>query len=167
VRTRPQAPPAPCFRDCPPDAPCAQCQSADWAPYPRPLLTGPEWTIIRQFLADRCGGRCERCGVRFFPHGPAEFTVHHRRHKGMGGHDDSALNGLANLGALCWGCHLGDRGAELAPAQARADGWTVVHGLYVPGDRPPEVDVPVLLHTGRRAHLDPIIPTYRETPVAA
>lgn len=51
----------------------------------------------RRIVAERCGGRCERCGA-------PEYTVHHRRKRSQGGGWEPS-----NLLALCGhgtaGCH--------------------------------------------------------------
>lgn len=51
----------------------------------------------RRIVAERCGGRCERCGA-------SEYTVHHRRKRSQGG-PWLPSNLLAVCGHGTAGCH--------------------------------------------------------------
>lgn len=51
----------------------------------------------RQIIAERCGGRCERCGQ-------PQYTVHHRRKRSQGG-TWAPSNLLAVCGDGARGCH--------------------------------------------------------------
>lgn len=51
----------------------------------------------RRIVAQRCGGRCERCGA-------PEYTIHHRRKKSQGG-PWTPSNLLAVCGHGTAGCH--------------------------------------------------------------
>lgn len=51
----------------------------------------------RRVIAERCGGRCERCGA-------PEYTVHHRRKRSQGG-TWCPSNLLALCGSGTTGCH--------------------------------------------------------------
>lgn len=62
----------------------------------------------RMLCLERAGWKCERCGYR------GNLTVHHKRHRKMGGSDRD--DRLENLEVLCQGmgerkgCHEGEHG---------------------------------------------------------
>lgn len=68
--------------------------------------TGPT-TATRRTVGERAGGCCERCGKII----TNEYSIHHRKPRGMGGTSDPAVNSPANLVLLCGsattpdGCH--------------------------------------------------------------
>lgn len=66
----------------------------------------------RRIIAERCGGRCERCGA-------PEYTVHHRRKRSQGG-TWCPSNLLALHGSGTTGCH---GWVEANPAAAHALGF--------------------------------------------
>lgn len=163
-------------RPAEPEPGCTACAAWEWAPIPAAVLTRPEWDTITGLLDVRCGGYCEGCGLSFVP-GVREPSNHHRRNKGSGGTDDATINGLANLLRLCGGklagvqgCH--GRAETLEREIAEGRGLIVRHDDYLAGDgRPPEVDLPVAIGTGRpgvyrRVLLDPRNPFYLAAPGA-
>lgn len=76
----------------------------------------------RRIVAERCGGRCERCGV-------PQYTCHHRRKKSQGG-PWSPSNLLAVCGHGTAGCH-GE--IEANPM------WAHARGLWLRAGELPEV----------------------------
>jgi hypothetical protein len=89
-------------------------------------------------VLERSKFRCERCGLRQM----TGLHMSHRQARGMGGARSRkviAHHRLANLNALCAGCHL--RYVEAEPTLAYQDGWKVRRGLE------PE-DVPVRMWDG-------------------
>lgn len=100
-----------------------------------------DWPALRIALAERCGGRCERCGWSL----PSDWDPHHRRLRSQGGSD-----GLSNLVALCPDCHtLAADAVHRSVRQARADGWLV-------GRDADPAAVPVHLHHDRTVLLSPV-----------
>jgi hypothetical protein len=72
---------------------------------------------LRQQLATRAQGWCEKCGGWTGD----TFAAHHRKLKSQGGKDH-----IQNLVALCHPCHnLGTHAIHLNPKQAVAGGWIV------------------------------------------
>lgn len=80
----------------------------------------------------RAAGRCDRCGVGITPE---TFEAHHRQLRSQGGADT-----LANLVALCRGCHV--PGVHAHPKESR------LTGFIVPSHGDPAT-TPVLRHTDR------------------
>ncbi len=73
-------------------------------------MSGPIPTRAREAIRRRDGGVCFRCGCG------GVMDLHHRQRRREGGH------GLANLIALCPGCH---RWVHANPTEARRCGWIV------------------------------------------
>lgn len=71
-----------------------------------PRNTGPT-PAVRRTVTERAGGACERCGKTI----TADYSIHHRKPRGMGGTKDPKANSPANLVLLCGsattpdGCH--------------------------------------------------------------
>lgn len=91
---------------------------------PRPARnTGPTPAVRRQ-VAERAGGCCERCGKKI----TADYSIHHRKPRGMGGTKDPKANSPSNLVLLCGsattpdGCHTG---VERFRASAMTTGFIV------------------------------------------
>jgi hypothetical protein len=55
---------------------------------------------VRDVVAVRAGGRCERCALSF-----NSYQFHHRRPRGMGGSRDAVANRASNCLMLCRQCH--------------------------------------------------------------
>jgi hypothetical protein len=142
---------------------CPTCQAREWAPFPRPELSWEEWEWITQLLMVRSGGLCEGCGKPFGA--DLQPSRHHRRARKAGGTSDPTINGLSNLLLLCGGDLAGVTGdhgfVEHNRAWAEVNGLIVRQGGYLAGGgKPPEVDEPVTLRSGRRVLLDPLYPAY-------
>ena len=157
--------------DCGWGCDCATGRARNWAVFPYADLNADQWEYLTGLLMARSGGRCEACGLPFEP-GVREPNRHHRRARSMGGTDDPCVNGLANLLLVCAGpaepAAASDRRTSLHgwiehhPDDAQARGLLVPWGAYVgDGSRPPEIDVPVTLFSGRRVWLDPHDTRYR------
>jgi hypothetical protein len=136
-------------------------------------LTGDEWAEVFQRLLERSGGLCEAqtpdCAA---PGGsvlgmPRErVSIQHRRAQGMGGTALAETNtDLANLLVICGTgnlfCHGWIETQERGAARER--------GLWVPHDYRDGVAVPVqeyplVLASGRRVLLDPVVPIYLRHP---
>lgn len=71
---------------------------------------------VREAVWDRCGGLCERCGVR------APTDLHHRRPRGMGGDSRPNTGSVTNALALCRDCH---HWVEMNRSEAREGGFLV------------------------------------------
>lgn len=77
-----------------------------------PRNTGPS-AFTRLVVIGRAGGCCERCGKTVHADGRFvdEYSIHHRKPRGMGGTKDPAANSPSNLVLLCGsattpdGCH--------------------------------------------------------------
>lgn len=71
-----------------------------------PRNTGPT-PAVRRTVTERAGGACERCGRAI----TGDYSIHHRKPRGMGGTRDPKANSPANLVLLCGsatspdGCH--------------------------------------------------------------
>lgn len=129
---------------------------ADAAPFPKSTLTREEWEHVRTLVLIRCGGRCEITGDRLRG---GQWSVHHRRARGMGGTDRPDVHSLANLLAVTGDGTRGVHGwVESHRDAARAMGWLVDHSG-------PEPDaVPLVLYSGRRVLLDPVNALYLPPP---
>lgn len=84
--------------------------------------TGPTPRTL-DALRERCGLRCERCGVPFSDGNRGD--PHHRRPRGAGGSKAPGTNSLPNLVAACRVCH---DYIESHRAQALSEGWLVPQG---------------------------------------
>ena len=79
------------------------------------------WRRARTAALERDGWRCRRCGRA------GRLEVHHVRRLAQGG----AAFDLANLEALCAGCHLGEHGtapretSETAQRRQAMKGWAL------------------------------------------
>lgn len=87
---------------------------------------------VRELVADRAAGICEKCGQA------AATQLHHRRPKGIGGSRLADTNTTVNALAVCSLCH--------AEIHAKPD-WSKVHGWLVSQGRAPAA-IPVHLHHG-------------------
>lgn len=108
---------------------------------PRPRRnTGPT-TSTRKAVIARANGCCERCGRRI----TGEYSIHHRKPRGMGGTKDEAVNLPSNLVLLCGsattpdGCHTS---VEKFRQAALNTGWIVTRTAD-------PAKVPVKFPTGR------------------
>lgn len=105
------------------------------------MATRPNWTVIREALWQRSGGRCEVSGI---PLDPDTFDAHHRRNKGMGGTDRDDRDALTNLLALDPAVHNGGPSSVHGSRRvSQARGYLLPKHVDYPGMWP------VLLH-GRR-----------------
>jgi 5-methylcytosine-specific restriction protein A len=88
-----------------------------------PRNTGPT-TAVRKGVVERAHGVCERCGQAI----RGDYSIHHRKPRGMGGTTDPAANSPSNLVLLCGsattpgGCHTS---VEKFRDAAVATGWIV------------------------------------------
>jgi hypothetical protein len=86
-------------------------------------MSGPT-TRVRQIVLDRDEFMCVRCGTYVGPFG--DYSIHHRRPRGMGGTKRADTNLPANLITLCGtgttGCH---GKVESDRLRATADGFLV------------------------------------------
>lgn len=91
---------------------------------PKPKHTGPD-RVTRELVLERDDYRCVSCGVPIIGQ---QYSLQHRRARGMGGTDDPAANRPSNLVTLCGsatspgGCHLA---AEQRETEARDLGYWV------------------------------------------
>lgn len=88
--------------------------------------------VVRDLVAERSGGVCERCGVA-----PAEHR-HHRRARGMGSTRRPDTSSTANCLHICRPCH------EVIESHRE---WALVHGWLVNQSHEPS-RVQVQLHHG-------------------
>lgn len=72
---------------------------------------------VREIIAERAGGRCERCGRQTW-----DMQAHHRRARGMGSTKRPETNQPANGVWVDGECHAW---IESHRTQALADGWLV------------------------------------------
>lgn len=87
-------------------------------------MTKPNWTLIREQLWERSGGRCEASGRAL---DPETFDAHHRRPKGSGGTSRPDRDDLDNLLALDPEMHNpGPLSVHGRPA------WSTARGYLVP-----------------------------------
>lgn len=88
-----------------------------------PRNTGPS-TATRKVVWSRAHGCCERCGKAI----SGNYSIHHRKPRGMGGTKDAAANSPSNLVLLCGsattpeGCHTA---VEKFRQAALNTGWIV------------------------------------------
>lgn len=123
-----------------------------------PRNTGPT-PAVRRLVAERAGGCCERCGQPI----TGEYSIHHRKPRGMGGTKDTAINSAANLLLLC-GSATTAGGCHTAVEKFRQSAMTT--GLIVARTADP-AKVPVKRHNGWAylGHDGTLTPTTRpETP---
>lgn len=105
--------------------------------------TGPDLETVMTVL-DRDGYRCVRCGVPIQGERGRDWSMQHRRPRGMGGTDRGDANSPANLVALCGSGTTGCHGhVESRRAEAYVHGWLV--SLHVD-----PANVPVLVDHGSR-----------------
>lgn len=90
-------------------------------------MTRPNWTLIREQLWERSGGRCEVSGQ---PLRLADFDAHHRRNKGMGGTSRPDVHDVDNLLALSPVIHNG--GPQSVHGRRR---WSEARGYLIPKHR--------------------------------
>jgi 5-methylcytosine-specific restriction enzyme A len=88
--------------------------------------TGPDAQTINTVMIRACW-RCEICGQEIGGSG-AQYEVHHRRARAMGGTLRPDTNSTANLLLLCADCH---RQVESRRAEALRNGW-LVHQYALP-----------------------------------
>lgn len=135
-------------------------------------LTRDEWAELFHRLLERSGGLCEgRTPACIAPGGsivgmPRErVSIQHRRAQGMGGTDLAETHNLANLLVLCGtgtsGCHGWVECQERDEAERR--GLWVRHE-YRDGEPVPVEEYPLVLSSGRRVLLDPVVPMYLRHP---
>lgn len=122
-----------------------------------PRNTGPS-VAVRKGVTERAHGACERCGQTI----RGDYSIHHRKPRGMGGTTDPAANSPSNLVLLCGsattpgGCHTAvEKFRESAistgwivprvadPAKTpikRHNGWFILNADYTmtPAERPEE-----------------------------
>jgi len=109
---------------------------------PRPRIqrdTGPAADVRRLVIA-RANGCCERCGKTV----TGQYSIHHRKPRGMGGTKDPAINSPANLLLLC-GSATSPDGCHTAVERFRASAVTT--GFVVAQSADPEA-VPVKMRNG-------------------
>ena len=106
--------------------------------------TGPS-ADTRALVTARAGGICEVCGEK----PTRDYSIHHRRPRGMGGTRSPAVNSPANLMYVCGsgttGCH------GLIESDRK---WAASLGYLVRSGQDP-VEEPIVLHRKRRVYLDP------------
>lgn len=146
------------------------CRCGDWTD-PSVAQTVTDWEEIGRALLVRSAGRCEirspaclggRYGdISSLP--SFKVSRHHRRPRGMGGTKRADVHSLAALLLTCGdgttGCH--------GYAERERD-WARDRGILVPnvgtGDAVDPAAVPLVLHSGRRVLLDPLLPWYQTAP---
>jgi hypothetical protein len=86
----------------------------------------------RRVVIERARDRCEKCGHLIDAY---DFSVHHRRPRGMGGSKDPATNMPSNLMLLCGSGTTGCHGwVESNRSDALLMGFLVSQG-HAPGNR--------------------------------
>lgn len=84
---------------------------------------------IRQVVLARSGNCCERCGTRLRGDPGVDYSVHHRRPRGMGGSKRPSVTSAVNLVALCGSGTTGCHGQiESDRETAYESGWLVRQG---------------------------------------
>lgn len=92
---------------------------------------------MREAVWNRCGDRCERCGVSL-QSGPV--SLHHRKPRRAGGTTDPAVNRASNLMYVCGSGTTGCHGwIESNRREAYAKGWLL-------GAREDPARTPVYVH---------------------
>jgi len=90
---------------------------------PRP--TGPDRSMVAAIL-ERAGYRCEACGKTVGDQRGADYSIHHRRARGMGGTRWFGANLPSNLLVLCGSGTTGCHGyVESHRFESMATGWLV------------------------------------------
>lgn len=82
----------------------------------RPKLTRKEGSAVRHAVWERCGGRCENCGIAMIEEAGSWSSMHaaHVISRGRGGEFSES-----NLRGLCIACHLvGQHNPKSVPAKA-------------------------------------------------
>lgn len=96
-------------------------------PHPKPKSTGPD-RATRELVLERDDWRCASCGLPIIGQ---QYSLQHRRARGLGGSSDPAANRPSNLLTLCGsatspgGCHLAaeQRGARSRDLGYRVESW--------------------------------------------
>ncbi len=129
-----------------------------------------EWDHVFLNLQTRSGNRCECCGGSADQVTRDEIEVQHRRAQGMGGTALVETNDLSNLLLLHRRCH---RWVESRPSDPRGPqfpdlaeqrGLWVRHSYGGDGAPIPVQTYPLVLWSGRRVFLDPVVPIYLPHP---
>lgn len=133
-------------------------------------LSKAESDAMFLFLQTRSGNRCECCGCPVDDVTRDAVEVQHRRAQGMGGTALEEANSLANLLLLHGRCHHwvesrpSDPRGPSFPDLAEARGLWVRHAYDDGGDPVPVETYPLVLASGRRVFLDPVVPIYLPHP---
>lgn len=89
------------------------------------MRSGPDNSTVDAVL-ERAGYRCECCGKALGERRGEDFSIHHRRCRGMGGTSWFGANLTSNLLAVCGSGTTGCHGwIETHRAEAMASGWLV------------------------------------------
>jgi len=114
---------------------------------------------LTQLVLERDGGACVRCGIPIQGERGRDWSIHHRRPRGMGGtrKPDSPANLLTLCGSGATGCH-GE--VESHRADALKSGWLVSQWAD-------PAATPVLVGHGARWVYLTEDGTYADAPVAA
>lgn len=102
-------------------------------------MSGPNRATVMAVL-DRDGYRCVRCGAPIEGERGRDWSLQHRRPRGMGGTRRTDANSPANLIALCGSAVTGCHGhVESHRAEAVTNGWLVPQ-CFTPATSPVLVD---------------------------
>ena len=89
------------------------------------MPSGPDNSTVAAVL-ERAGYRCEPCGKTLGDNRGSDYSIHHRRARGMGGTRWFGCNLPSNLMAVCGSGTTGCHGwIESHRAEAMAAGWLV------------------------------------------
>ena len=112
--------------------------------------TGPSAVVV-DIVWVRDNGSCARCGTGLsFAQRGSQWSVHHRRPRGMGGTSELWVNQPANLVCLCGSGVTGCHGwVEANRADARDLGWLVSRNAKFVA-----AEIPVTYPDGRLYQLD-------------
>lgn len=106
--------------------------------------TGPSEETRAAVIA-RAGGICEVCGEK----PTRDYSIHHRRPRGMGGTRNPATNSPANLMYVCGSGTTGCHGRIESERK-----WAGALGYLLRSGAEP-IEEPIVLHGRRRVYLDP------------
>lgn len=116
------------------------------------MPSGPDRSMVACVL-ERAGYRCEACGKPVGDERGVDYSIHHRKPRGMGGSRFGA-NLASNLLVLCGSGTTGCHGyVESHRSEAMACGW-LVSRYQDPADVPAQIGDRCLLLTNQALYVE-------------
>ena len=117
------------------------------------MRSGPDKSMVACVL-ERAGYRCEACGKLLGETRGVDYSIHHRRPRGMGGTHWHGANLAPNLLAVCGSGTTGCHGwIETHRTEALAAGW-LVSRYQDPSETPVQIGDKCLLLTNQATYAE-------------